>query len=110
MFSMLPRIARIFRNESPLFAERTKQFPEIAAMERESLPKVMKVIESKTNGEFALGDAVSYADCTLYAVAAFAVEAAGLDPPGRYPETGGLVCPLRQAAIGCLRQIAGQVT
>jgi len=81
LFSMLPRIARIFRNSSPIFAKRIKQFPEIAKMERESLPWVMETIESKLRGgEFVITDFPSIADCTLYAVTSFAQERAEIDP------------------------------
>lgn len=87
MFSMLIRVVQIFRNESPIFAKRTKQFPEIAAAGRKALPRVLKTIQSKM-GEFAVGDKPSYADCTLYATATFAIDAAGLDPFADAPQMG----------------------
>ena len=79
MFSVVPRVARIFRNTHPMFKGRTKQFPEIAATEKASLPNVMEVMENKLSGdEFLVTPFASIADCSLYAVNAFATERAEL--------------------------------
>ena len=87
MFSMLSRVARIFRNESEMFKQRIEQFPALAAMERKALPGVLKIIQDKM-GEFAVGDKPSMADCTLFAVCTFAMEAAGLDIFADAPRLG----------------------
>ncbi len=71
-FGVLARVARIIHNaNSPLPG--VKGIPEVAAMERARLPKLLGIVDARIGEHpFVAGAEPSIADCTLYAALRFA--------------------------------------
>ena len=71
--SILGRIATIFQNTSPFFAERLKQSADAAENARTALAGNLKILDAKIGSHpFVAGAEPSIADCTLFAALSFA--------------------------------------
>ncbi len=71
--SILGRIATIFQNTSPFFAERLKQSADAAENARTALAGNLKILDAKIGSNpFVAGAKPSIADCTLCAALGFA--------------------------------------